>query len=203
MLRLLVAALLVTGVAPAAQAPPTRSIIDNPYVTVWDASSEAMASIGAVRDGDAVVIYLSPASKQGKVDYLARGADVAAAVQAAGATRAIVIALKERPAPPLPNTSGFPDAFPRAGDLKKPIDNARVVVWDYTFERGRATAMHFHPRDVVTVYLKEGANVSTTPDGTKTSNEFSFGTVRFNPRNRTHTEMVVRGESHIISVELK
>ena len=203
MLKLLVAALLVTAAAPGAQTPASSPIIENANVTVWDVSGGAIESIGAATDRDVVVIYLLPESTQGKVDYLAQGSDVAAKVKASGATRAMVIALKDRPAAPLPNTSGFPDAFPRAGNLRKPIDNARVVVWDYTFEPGRATVMHFHPRDVVTVYLKEGANVSTAPNGTKTSNEFSFGTVRFNPRNRTHTETVVRGESHIISVELK
>ena len=104
--------------------------------------------------------------------------------------------------PPVPNPSGLPEAFPRPRS-RKVLENPRVVVWDYTFERGDPSPMHFHPRDVVTIYLKEGALVSTTPDGTKSDNVFSAGTIRFSPSNRMHTETLVKGESRIIAAELR
>ena len=44
---------------------------------------------------------------------------------------------------------------------------------------------------------------STTPDGQSQTNANSFGLTKFNARNRTHTEQLVRGQSRVIAVELK
>jgi hypothetical protein len=66
--------------------------------------------------------------------------------------------------PPLPNTSGYPDAFPREG-AKRPLENARVTVWDYTRTLGKATVTHFHGKDVVAVYLGNAEMSSIAPDG--------------------------------------
>ena len=77
------------------------------------------------------------------------------------------------------------------------------MIWDYTFAAGQPSPMHFHSRDVVTIYTEDGAVTSTTPGGEAVVNEHYPGEAKFNPRNRTHTEVLSRGKVHIIAVELK
>jgi quercetin dioxygenase-like cupin family protein len=86
---------------------------------------------------------------------------------------------------------------------RRRLETARVLVWDYTFVEGQPSPMHFHPRDVVTIYTEEGAVTATTPQGVQTVNNHHPGEVVFNQRNRAHTEQLSRGKVHIISVELK
>jgi hypothetical protein len=111
------------------------------------------------------------------------------------------VELKDRTTAPYPNTSGYPNAFPRPGSTKV-LENDRVVVWDYTWVPGVATPVHFHDKDVVVVYLADGALTSTTPDGVSTVNEHSFGFTKFNPGNRAHTELLSRGSARAIVIEL-
>jgi len=66
-----------------------------------------------------------------------------------------------------------------------------------------AIPMHFHDKDVVALLLEDGDLKSTTPDGQAVVNSYTSGTVRFNPRNRTHTETLVRGKQRAIFTELK
>jgi hypothetical protein len=113
-----------------------------------------------------------------------------------------MIDLKDHPVAPIANTSGYPLAFPRPGS-KKIFENERVIVWDYTWMLGVATPMHFHDKDVVVVFLEDGDLSSTTPDGKVTVNSFKPGAVRFNPRDRIHTETLVRGKQRAIITELK
>ncbi len=103
---------------------------------------------------------------------------------------------------PIANTTGYPLAFPRPGS-RKILENERVIVWDYTWTPGVATPMHFHDKDTVVVYLDDGDLKSTTPDGQATVNSYKFGMVRFNLRDRTHTETLIRGKQHAIITELK
>ena len=63
--------------------------------------------------------------------------------------------------------------------------------------------MHFHDKDVVVWFLEDGDLKSTTPDGQSTINQYISGTVRFNARNRTHTETLVKGKQRAIITELK
>ncbi len=116
--------------------------------------------------------------------------------------RAIMIALLDHAVRPLPNASGYPNAFPRPGSNKR-LDNDRVLVWDYTFTSGEPSPMHFHDKDVVVVYMENGSLRSTTPEGQSQVNPNSFGLTKFNPRNRTHTEQLVTGTSRVIAVELR
>ena len=104
--------------------------------------------------------------------------------------------------PPLANASGFPNAFPRPG-VKKRLENDKVLVWDYTWTTGVPTPMHFHDKDVVVVYLENGALKSTTPDRQSVVNDLSRGLIRFNARDRIHTEELVKGKSRAIITELK
>jgi hypothetical protein len=114
----------------------------------------------------------------------------------------VVIDLKDHPAATLKNTSGFPNAFPRPGS-KKVLENNRIVIWDYTWTPGQATPMHFHDKDVVVVYLKDGALKSTTPDGKSVVNKLTVGKTTFNASNRVHTETLIEGESRAIITEFK
>jgi len=63
--------------------------------------------------------------------------------------------------------------------------------------------MHFHDKDVVAIFLEDGDLKSTTLDGQATLNQYTAGTVRFNARNRTHTETLVKGKQRAIITELK
>jgi hypothetical protein len=163
-----------------------KPVIDNDRVTVWDVSGST-----TVQPFDAVVV-----SSAGSAVFLPRGT----APKIEG--RSIVIDLKDHPLAPIANTTGYPLAFPRPGS-KKILENERVIVWDYSWTPGVATPMHFHDKDTVVVFLDDGDLSSTTPDGKVVVNSFTPVTVRFNPRDRTHTETLVRGKQRAIVTELK
>jgi hypothetical protein len=168
------------------QAPAAAQAIDNQRVQVHD--------IDGVADSapyDSVWV-----SRSGHAAFLPKGT----AHKADGP--GILISLKDFKQEPLPNKSGYPLAFPRPGS-KKVLENARVIVWDYTWTPGVATPMHFHDKDVVVFYLEDGDLQSITPSGEKTVNPYKPGMARFNLRDRTHTETLIRGKQHAIITELK
>jgi hypothetical protein len=169
----------------AASQTATKPIIDNERVTVWDTTNPAAQPL------DSVVVSLD-----GNATLASKGKPLTAG------GRAIVINLKDHPVPPIENKSGYQLAFPRPGS-KKILENDRVIVWDCTWTPGVATPMHFHDKDVVVVFLQDGDLKSTTPDGKETLNQYKPATVRFNQRDRTHTETLVRGEQRAIITELK
>lgn len=164
----------------------SKPAIDNDRVTVLEVTDSMPA-----QPLDAVVVSLS-----GDATFVPRG------TQPKITGRAIVIDLKDHPVPPIANTSGYPLGFPRPGS-KKLFENERVIVWDYTWKPDVPTPMHFHDKDVVVFFLKDGDLKSTTPDGQSTVNSYTSGTVRFNTRNRTHTETLVKGQERAIITELK
>lgn len=162
-----------------------KPVIDNDRITVWDVTAASAQPL------DAVVVSLA-----GKAAFLPKGTTP----KIDG--RSIVIDLKDHPLPPIANTSGYPLAFPRPG-AKKLLENARVIVWNYSWKLGVPNPMHFHDKDVVVLFLKDGDLKSTTPDGKEVVTSSTPGMVRFNQRNRTHFETLVRGEQHAIITELK
>jgi hypothetical protein len=170
----------------AASQTAVKPVIENDRVAVWDVRDSMPA-----RPFDAVVVSFS-----GGAEFVAKGATP----KIAG--RSLVIDLKDHPVPPIENTSGYPLGFPRPGS-KKLLENARVIVWDYTWEPGVATPMHFHDKDVVVLFLEDGDLKSTTPDGKSVESQYTAGTIRFNARNRTHKETLVRGKQRAIITELK
>ncbi len=178
-------------------AETAKPIIENDRVTVWDVTAGKGQANPA---GEALTIYLAGGAvhKTGDVVFEPKGT---AHPQDLG-SRTVVIDLKDNPVPPLANKSGYPNAFPRPG-VKKRFENSRIVVWDYTWLPDRPTPMHFHDKDVVVVYFEDGSLKSTTPDGQNVVNDYSFGTIRFNKNNRTHTELLVKGKQHAIMMELK
>jgi len=116
--------------------------------------------------------------------------------------RTVVVELKDHAVPPLANTSGYPLAFPRP-HARKLLENDKVVVWDYVWRPHEPSPMHFHDKDTLVVYEATGALQSTTADGKATVNENKFGDIRFNRRDRTHTELLLRGRGHAVITELK
>jgi hypothetical protein len=178
--------LLCAMLLRSAPQTPAKPVIENDRVAVWDVSHPSTP-----QEFDALVVSLS-----GNAVFLQKGT----APKSAG--RSIVIDLKNHPVDPIPNTSGYPLAFPREG-AKKILENSRVIVWDYTWTPGVATPMHFHDKDTVVVFLEDGDLSSTTLDGKVAVNSFTSGTVRFNLRDRTHTETLIRGKQRAIITELK
>jgi len=116
--------------------------------------------------------------------------------------KAIVITLKDKAVAPIPNTSGVQTAFPRPNGIKV-YEDARVIVWDYTWTPGVPTPMHFHDKDVVVIYLGNGSLRSTTTDGKGVVSKWTPGDTRFNLRDRVHTETLVEGQLRAIITELK
>ncbi len=165
---------------------PSAAVIDNQRVQVREID-------GAVKGVPADSVALT---RSGHAEFLPKGAS-----HKAGGP-GILITLKDFNQAPLENQSGYPRAFPRPGS-KKVFENARVIIWDYTWTPGVATPMHFHDKDVVVFYLEDGDLQSTTPDGKKTVNPYKPGMARFNLRDRTHTETLIRGKQHAIITELK
>jgi hypothetical protein len=104
--------------------------------------------------------------------------------------------------PPLANTTGYPLAFPRP-HARKLLENDKVVVWSYTWRPHEPTPMHFHDKEALVVFEATGALQSTTADGKSTVSEYRFGDIRFNGRDRTHTEVLVRGNERAVITELK
>lgn len=162
-------------------------VIDNERVTVYDVTT------AGAQPYDAVVVSFT-----GKAAFVPKGTTP----KLDG--RSLILDLKEHmPAiTRMKNTSGYPAAFPRPG-VKKLLDNARVTVWDYTWKPNVPTPMHYHDKDVVVLFLKDGDVKSTTPDGKSVVNSYTRGTVRFNKGNRTHYETLVKGEQRALITELK
>jgi hypothetical protein len=185
MLKIFLGAISVGLAAVGYAAEP---VLDNERVTVWDTTEVMPAqhdfvAVSLSRKGTAV--YGHAGDKAGK----------------AGA-RTVVVELKDHALPPIANASGYPLAFPRP-HAKKLLENDKVIVWDYSWQPRVPSPMHFHDKDTLVVFEADGALQSTTPDGKKTVNENHFGDVRFNKRDRIHTELLLRGHGHAVITELK
>jgi hypothetical protein len=183
---------------PIAGAAELKPVIENERVIVWDVpAGQSMPDAVAHHQYDVVkVSFMRGAGSAVFEKKGERGTDGPASM------RTMVVALKDHKVPPFENHTGLPAAFPRPG-VKKLIDNARVVTWEYTWQSGVPTPLHFHDKDVVLVYLEDGSLKSTTPDGKAVVNDYRYGQIKFNPGNRAHTELLVNGQQHAIMTELK
>ena len=178
-----------------------RPIMDNPRVTVWDFTwSRGVPE--AMERTTTNAIWVSVTPNEGQVVYWPKGAVRRAAASENATARSIVVTLKDSPPATMENKSGHPNAFPRPGS-RKVLENDRVIIWDYTWTTGQPTPVHFHDKDALVVYLKNGALKSTTPDGKSVVNQLTVGKTTFNARDRVHTETLVEGESRAIISELK
>jgi hypothetical protein len=164
-------------------------VIDNERVTVWD-----VTGVLPPAQLDFVAVSLS---QKGRAVFGHKGDTPGKA-----GVRSIIIELKDHAVPPIANPTTYPLAFPRP-HVKKLLANDKVVVWDYVWRPNEPTPMHFHDKDTVTVDEEDGNLKSTTPDGKSVVNEHRFGDIRFNRRDRTHTEVLVSGRAHAVITELK
>lgn len=190
-------AVAVIGVAVYGQ--EAKPVIDNERVRVWDVTWTKGATQPSARDRDVLVMHLT-GPDAGTAIFSARGSE--RITNGDVGTRWLIIALKDHPVPPLENKTGYPPAFPRP-HAKKLLENDRVIVWSYRWNPGEPTPMHFHDKDVVVVYVEPTVLTSTTPDGAKTLNEYKAFDIRFNKRDRTHTELLERGTGSAMMMELK
>jgi hypothetical protein len=196
-------ALAGIAVLPA-PAQTVRPRIDNERVSIWEITTQAGKTIEIPSGNrqDTIRILLEQGPRLGETIYTRKGQGLPKNASKMP-ERSIVIALKEgAEVLPVPNRSGYPDAFPRPG-VKKLFENDRATVWDYSWTPGMPTPMHFHSRDVAVLYLGDGDLRSTTPQGVVTLNPYGFGDTRFNKPNRTHYEEVVNGTQRAILTELK
>lgn len=189
-------ALVATFAGLFFQAAAPAPLIDNERVTVWETNGGPAQRHSLVDEVEIVI-----ARDQGTAFFLPKGKG-GFPTASFRPEKTIEIALKDHTVAPLANKSGYPNAFPRPG-VKKLIDNARVIVWEYTWKPGEPTPMHFHDKDVVVVYTDDGDLQSTTPDGKKVVNKYTFGMAKFNARDRMHTELLVNGHEHAVMMELK
>ena len=210
------AAMLLQTPAPFSGDNATQ-IIDNPRVTVFDVPSTTGKPTSMHRHAyDTVVVYpsggavyvtgesgASGVASQSTAVFQPKGVTHFDEGASGDASRAIVIELKDRVVAPIPNATGYQNAFPDRPGAKKVIDNARVVAWDYTWTPGEPTPVHFHDKDVVVVFLEDGTLRSTTLTGEVTFNEITVGKTMFNPRARLHREELIKGKARALIVELK
>jgi hypothetical protein len=208
-------ALLLLPVALLAQSKPA---IDNERVIVWDVNWAAgtppamefskydcvvvFTADGQLRKVSSVAPTTVVTHKAGEVMYLEQAAVDKLEAPAGSKAHTVLIFIKTDPLPPLENKSGQPAAFPRPG-AKRIMNNARFTAWDYSWTLGQAVPMHYHDKDVVVFYFEDGPLKSTTPDGQVTVNDYTAGSIRFNTRDRLHTEELVKGAQHAIITEIK
>jgi hypothetical protein len=180
----------------------TTPAIDNDRVTVWDVLwTKGQTNPARGHALDAVVMWIA-GPKAGTASFSPKGAAREEKGVAGGTARSLIIELKDHPVAPLANKTGYPLAFPRP-HVKKLLENDRVIVWSYRWNSGEPTPMHFHDKDVVVVYLEDTALTSTTPDGAKKLNQYKAFDIRFNNRDRTHTELLDHGTGSAMMMELK
>lgn len=209
------ASLLLASLPAWAQLAP---VIDNDRVTVWDVRLAKGASGPTTpRDLDTVVMFLEGGRIRtagaggastvvdrtfGDALFVPKGSDQTDTVLSDGGTHEIVVALKDHPSPVIVNNSGYPPAFPRPGSSKV-LENARVVVWHYTWTPGVPTPMHFHDKDIIVAYRYDGSLKSVTPDGASVVNPYKAGDIRFNNGNRAHYEELTTDRQSAVLAELK
>jgi hypothetical protein len=186
---MLKAVLGIVALSCAALSYGAEPALDNERVTVWDATG-----VMPPAQHDFVAVSLS---RKGTAIFGHKGDTPGKAGE-----RTVIVELKDHAVPPIANTTGYPLAFPRP-HARKLLENDKVVVWDYTWKPHEPSPMHFHDKDALVVFEATGALQSTTLDGKSVANEYKFGGIRFNRRDRTHTELLLGGQERAVITELK
>lgn len=115
---------------------------------------------------------------------------------------AIMVDLKDDPAPAFTVTTADPRAFPRAGAVNV-LENARVRLWDYTWTPGSPTPRHLHDTDTIEVFVTGGRIRTRTADGQDEAHDVAFKSARWVPRGRVDTEEAVSGTPRAIVIEIR
>jgi quercetin dioxygenase-like cupin family protein len=192
-----------------------KQVLDNEWGTVWDvvwAPGETTpmhrhrfdyvgveledAQVGIVEvDGRRRTFSL----KRGESYFLPRGTThQEVGVSDNPQRHALIIDLKDAPAPVFPNPSGLPDAFTSRGS-KKLLENQRVVMWDYTWPSGDRAKRYLYTRNAFIVFLNQGE--LTSSDGRYSM--FASGQVVFREGGRAVMEASGSVRVRGIVIELK
>lgn len=212
MKKTLIGILAALATPALAQGTAPLPIIDNARVTVRDVALQpGMAGPAISHAGDYVILYFEGGRIRAADGKTATHPSGGAMFGHGGSTsdtaldkpaHEIVVELKDSPSNTVPNTTGLPPAFPRKGS-KLILENDRIRVWNYAWQPGKPTPMHFHNTEVVVAYRGNGDVASATPDGKTTVNHRKAGDIVFNLANRSHSEALVKGEQSGIMLELK
>jgi quercetin dioxygenase-like cupin family protein len=192
-----------------------KQVLDNQWGTVWDvvwAPGETTpmhrhkfdyvgveledAQVGIVEvDGRRRTFSL----KRGESYFLPRGTThQEVGVSDSPRRHAVMIDLKDAPAPVFPKPSGLATAFPSRGS-KRLLENQRVVMWECTWPSGAKDNRYFYRRNAFIVFLNSGELASS--DGR--ANMVSSGQVIFREGGHALTEASTRGSVRGIVIELK
>jgi hypothetical protein len=206
------AALALMTLPALAQAPAATPVIDNARVTVRDiALAPGKPGPAIPHAGDYVVLYFDGGRIHGADGKMTAHPAGDAAFGHGGETRdiatgaparEIVVELKDAPSNTVPNTTGLPNGFPRDG-AKKIFENDKVIVWNYTWQIGKPTPMHFHNTEVVVAYDGDGDIKAAAPDGKSAISHRKAGDIVYNLANRSHSEELVSGTASGVMLELK
>lgn len=187
-----------SGDSTAALQGGSTKLFENDRVVIWNLASDGRELTSTSRLpgvlitlNDGAVRFVDPVAAPGLRDP-----------RTDDSPHAVLVELKNAPVTPLTAPSGVGPAFPRQG-ARRVIENSRIVVWDLTWKTGMKTAVHFHDKDVVAVYLGTGTVRSIPLDGEPTATPRSFGEAVFLPRGRTHVEECVEGPRRDIIIELQ
>ena len=207
--RVAIAMLALPALALAAQAD--APVIDNSWVSVHDIQLvPGTPGPALTHPGDYVVLNISggrvqsngkaATHKAGSATFGHGGTVTDTALD--GPVHEVVVDLKDAPSGTVANTTGLPLAFPRPGS-KKVFENSRVIVWNYAWQTGKPTPMHFHDKNVLVVYAGNGPLKGVSPDGKEVINNYKAGEIRFNLPNRSHYEEVISDHQSAVMMELK
>ena len=206
---------MLAGPALALAAPADAPVVDNSWVTVHDVQLvPGTPGPALTHPGDYVVLNISGgrvrSNGQGKEKTATQVAGSASFGHGGtvtdtaldGPVHEVVVDLKDAPSGTVANTTGLPLAFPRPGS-KKVFENGRVIVWNYAWQTGKPTPMHFHDKNVLVVYAGNGPLKGVSPDGKEVINNYKAGEIRFNAANRAHYEEVMSDHQSAVMMELK
>lgn len=209
--------LFCTVMPTAAGGDDIAPVIDNSRVRVFDITlnpgrlwaapkganfAEMFLVGGRVRTTGGDGKFSVASRKSGDVVYVKQGTDQKLEVISNSPARVVVVELKDPAVPPLPNNSGYVLAFPRPG-AKRVLENDRIVAWHSTWKLGVPTAVHYHDKDVVIVFMESGSIKSTKSNGDSTIVDDELGVIRFSKADRLHSEELVKGRESAIVLELK
>jgi len=224
-------ALLVSGASAQGQSPDSgrelppafpregaRQILANDWGTVWDVTWKPGSATPMHRHtfdyvgvelADTTFNVVAPngerrtlPAKAGGAWFLRRGTThIEEMPRDSAARHAIVIDLKDVASPSMASPSGTPAIFP-PGTAEKILENARVVMWDYTWP-AESTPTHFYDKNVFIVFVNGGELTSSVAGNPPQQLSVSAGQVLFRAGGRALSERSAKGNVRGIVIELK
>jgi uncharacterized protein YjlB len=194
-------------------------LLDNDWGTVWDVTWAPGSSTAMHRHAfdyvgveltDSRVNSISPDGqrrtiplKRGASYFLPRGTThIEELLDSYPARHAVMIDLKDTAAPSFENSSRSPTAFGE-GAATKVVDNARVVIWDYTWPTRQGGPSYFFDKNAFIVFLDRGELTSSVAGQKPQTLSVAAGQVLFQTGGEAAAEWSTKGDVRGIIVELK